>query len=64
MVLGVTGSVEDGTGWYLVGSGSVWGGTGWQMVVLGQYVAVLVGTRWYLVISGAGSVKCVYACIY
>ena len=35
MVLGGTGSVEAGTGWYLV--------------VLCQYGAALVGTLWYLV---------------
>ena len=35
MVLGGTGSVEGGTGWYLV--------------VLCQYGAVLVGTLWYWV---------------
>ena len=35
MVLGGTGSVEAGTGWYLV--------------VLCQYGAVLVGTLWYWV---------------
>ena len=50
-----TGSVEGGTGWYLVvlgqweaywlvlrGTGSVGGGTGWYLVVLGQYRVVLV----------------------
>ena len=30
-------------------SGSVEGGTGWYLVVLGQYGAVLVGTWWYRV---------------
>ena len=30
----------------LVGIGSVWGGIGWYLVVLGQCVAVLIGTWW------------------
>ena len=29
------------------GTGSVEGGTGWYLVVLGQYVALLVGTWWH-----------------
>ena len=33
-------------------TGSVWSGTGWYLVVLGQYMAVLVGTWWYWVIKG------------
>ena len=48
----------------LGGTGSVWGGTGWYVVVLGQYGAVLAGTwrywvsiTWYcLVLSGTGLV--------
>ena len=31
------------------GTGSVEGGTGWYLVVLGQYGAELVNTYWYLV---------------
>ena len=31
------------------GTGSVEGGTGWYLVVLGQWEAVLVGTWWYWV---------------
>ena len=54
------------------GTGSVEGGTGWYLVVLGQYRAVLVGTwvywvsiTWYcLVFSVAGVVMGFYACIY
>ena len=46
------------------GTGSVEGGTGWYLVVLGQWEAVLVGTWWYwvsrrrywLVLGGTGSV--------
>ena len=46
------------------GTGSVEGGTGWYLVVLGQYGAVLVGTwwnwvsiTWYcMVLSGNGLV--------
>ena len=31
--------------WLVLGdTGSVWGGTGWYLVVLGQYRAVLVDT--------------------
>ena len=38
------------------GTGSVEGGTGWFLVVLGQYGAVLVGTWWYwLILGSAGS---------
>ena len=49
-----------------VGTGSVEGGTGWfWLVLLGQYEAVMVGTRlywvslgWYwLIHDGTGSVK-------
>ena len=48
----------------LGGSGSVWSGTGWYLVVLGQYGAVLVDTKGYsvirrqywLVLVGTGSV--------
>ena len=29
------------------GTGSVEGGTGWYLVILGQWEAVLVGTWWY-----------------
>ena len=36
----------------LGGTGSVKGGPGWYLVVLGQYMAVLVGTWWYWVIKG------------
>ena len=46
------------------GTGSVEGGSGWYLVVLGQWEAVLVGTWWYwvsrrrhwLVLGGTGSV--------
>ena len=46
------------------GAGSVEGGTGWYLVVLGQYRAVLIGTWWNLdtmerycpVLGGTGSV--------
>ena len=31
------------------GTGSVEGGTGWYLVVMGQWEAVLVGTWWYWV---------------
>ena len=31
----------------LGGTGSVWGGTGWYLVVLGQYNFVLLGIKWY-----------------
>ena len=31
----------------LGGTGSVWDGTGWYMVVLGQYNLVLIGIKWY-----------------
>ena len=49
MVIGGTGSVEGGTGWYLVVQCpvSVWDDTGWHLVVLGQYRAARVGTWWY-----------------
>ena len=30
-------------------TGSVYGDTGWYLVVLGQYMLVLVGIRWYRV---------------
>ena len=48
------------------GTGSVEGGTGWYLMVLGHYGAVLVDIRWYmvstrqhwLVVGGAGSVWC------
>ena len=48
-----------------VGTGSVEGGTGWYLVVLVQHGAVLIGTWWYwvsigrywLVLGGTGSVK-------
>ena len=33
----------------LGGTGTVQGGAGWYLVVLGQYKAVLVGTWWYWV---------------
>ena len=31
----------------LGGTGSVWGGTGWYLVVLGQHNLVLLGIKWY-----------------
>ena len=31
------------------GTGSVEGGTGWYLMVLGQWKAVMVGTWWYWV---------------
>ena len=34
------------------GTGSVEHCAGWYLVVLGQYMAVLVGTWWYWVIKG------------
>ena len=48
----------------LDGTGSVEGGTGWYLLVLGQYGALLADTLWYmvrrrqhwLVVGGAGSV--------
>ena len=48
----------------LGGTGSVRGGPGWFLVILGQYRALLVGTWWYwvsrrrcwLILGGAGSV--------
>ena len=33
----------------LGGTGSVWGGTGWYMVVLGQYNSVLLSIKLYWV---------------
>ena len=47
------------------GTGSVEGGTGWYLVVLGQWEAVLVGTWWYwvnmerhwLIYDGTGSAE-------
>ena len=55
MIYDGTGSVEGGTGWYLVvlgqweaywlvlrGTGSVGGGTCWYLVALDQYKAVMV----------------------
>ena len=33
----------------LGGTGSVGGGTGWYLVVLGQYRSVLIDTWWYWV---------------
>ena len=40
-----------------VGTGSVEGGTGWYLVVLVQHGAVLIGTWWYWVSIG-GSDDC------
>ena len=34
------------------GTGSVEGGTGWYLVVLGQYIMVLLGSKWYWVSTG------------
>ena len=34
------------------GTGSVEGGTGWYLVVLGQYKSVLLGFKWYWVSIG------------
>ena len=56
----------------LGGTGSVLGGSGWYLVVQGQFGVVLVGTWWYwvsitqycLVLSCIGSAKGLYACIY
>ena len=31
----------------LGGTGSVWVGSGWYLVVLGQYNLVLIGIKWY-----------------
>ena len=50
MVLGGTGSVEAGTGWYLV--------------VLCQYGAALVGTLWYWVSSKWYGVSKGLLCLY
>ena len=36
----------------LGGTGSVWGGTGWYMVVLGQYNSVLLSIKLYWVSKG------------
>ena len=36
----------------LDGTGSVEGGTGWYLVVLGQYNLVLLGIKWYWVSIG------------
>ena len=33
----------------LGGTGSVWVGSGWYLVVLGQYNLVLIGIKWYWV---------------
>ena len=46
-------------------TGSVEGGTGWYLVVLGQYMSVLIDTWWYwvnmerywLIHDGTGSVR-------
>ena len=67
MIYDAAGSVEGGTGWYLVvgGTGSVRGGPGWCLVILGQYGAVVVGTWWHwasigwywLIYDGTGSVQ-------
>ena len=52
--------------WLVLGAtGSVWGGTGWYFVVLGQYRSGLVDILWccvrtgqyWLVLDGAGSVE-------
>ena len=34
------------------GTGSVEGGSGWYLVLLGQYMAVMVDTCWYWVSMG------------
>ena len=48
-----TWSVWMGCYWLVLGgTGSVKGGTGWYLVELGQYVAVLAGTWWYWVSMG------------
>ena len=65
MLLGQYGVVLGGTG-------SVLGGSGWYLVVQGQFGVVLVGTEWYWVsitqyclgLSCIGSAKGLYACIY
>ena len=31
----------------LGGSGSVWDGTGWYLVIKGRYNLVLLGIKWY-----------------
>ena len=49
----------------LGGTGSVGGGTGWYLVVLGQYRSVLIDTWWYwvnmerywLIYDGTGSAE-------
>ena len=33
----------------LGGTGSVWGGNGWYLVLLGQFNLVLLGIKWYWV---------------
>ena len=39
--------VSMGRFWLVLGgTGSVFGGSGWYLVVLGQYGALLVGTLW------------------
>ena len=65
MLLGQYGVVLGGTG-------SVLAGSGWYLVVQGQYGVVQVGTWWYwvsitqycLVLSCIGSAKGLYACIH
>ena len=45
--------VSMGRSWFVLGgTGSVWSGTGWYMMVLGQKKAVLVSTWWYWVSMG------------
>ena len=42
--------VSMGWRWFVLGdTGSVWGGIGWYLVVLGQYNIVLIGIEWYWV---------------
>ena len=49
----------------LGGTGSVGGGTGWYLVILGQYRSVLIDTWWYwvnmerywLIYDGTGSAE-------
>ena len=45
--------VSMGRYWFVLGgTGSVWSGAGWYMMVLGQKKAVLVSTWWYWVSMG------------
>ena len=58
--------ISMGRYWLVLGgTGSVWGGNGWYLVELGQYWAVVAVTWWFLVSvwqywlvhGGSGSVK-------